>query len=132
MQDQNTETVNKVPLLGDIPLLGELFKRTQNTKTKTELLIFITPHVATAPEKLRKMSEEETDHTSIVGKAVYPGAFQEHLQGLEAGVAEPDPERQRVIQITPQSGRYGQQGARGGASGGIMMPGGGGGAGGGE
>jgi type IV pilus assembly protein PilQ len=35
--------VNKVPLLGDIPLLGNLFRSTQHVNNKTELLIFITP-----------------------------------------------------------------------------------------
>lgn len=38
-------TVNKVPLLGDIPLLGVLFRQTQNTNNKDELLIFVTPKI---------------------------------------------------------------------------------------
>ena len=43
-QDEHDE-VNKVPLLGDIPFLGNLFKNTVKTTAKTELLIFITPKV---------------------------------------------------------------------------------------
>ncbi|MGH8710502.1 MAG: type IV pilus secretin PilQ, partial [Burkholderiales bacterium] len=43
-QDQNT-TINKVPLLGDIPYLGVLFKNTSVRDNKTELLIFITPRI---------------------------------------------------------------------------------------
>jgi len=39
--------VNKVPLLGDVPYLGNLFKNTARTVTKTELLIFITPKIVT-------------------------------------------------------------------------------------
>ncbi|KIH75837.1 general secretion pathway protein D [Geoalkalibacter ferrihydriticus] len=39
------ETISKVPLLGDIPVLGWLFKRRGTTETKTNLLIFITPHI---------------------------------------------------------------------------------------
>ena len=35
----------KVPILGDIPLLGELFRLEKSTKTKTELYIVITPHI---------------------------------------------------------------------------------------
>jgi len=46
MEDKKTETVDKVPVLGDLPLVGALFRRTQIDKTKTELLIFLTPHVA--------------------------------------------------------------------------------------
>jgi type IV pilus assembly protein PilQ len=37
--------VAKVPLLGDIPYLGNLFKSTANTQQKTEMLIFITPRI---------------------------------------------------------------------------------------
>ena len=39
--------VNKVPLLGDIPYLGNLFKNTVKSNNKTELLVFITPKVVT-------------------------------------------------------------------------------------
>jgi type IV pilus assembly protein PilQ len=39
--------VNKVPLLGDVPYLGNLFKNTARTVSKTELLIFITPKIVT-------------------------------------------------------------------------------------
>jgi len=38
-------SVNKVPLLGDIPVLGHLFKTTGKERSKTELIIFITPRV---------------------------------------------------------------------------------------
>jgi len=37
--------VDKVPFFGNLPVLGHLFKRTNRTDEKTELLIFITPRV---------------------------------------------------------------------------------------
>ena len=37
--------VTKVPVLGDIPIFGFLFKNTTSTTSKTELLVFITPRV---------------------------------------------------------------------------------------
>ena len=44
--EQNDRTdVTKVPLLGDIPVLGWLFKNSTTTTSKTELLVFITPRV---------------------------------------------------------------------------------------
>ena len=44
--EQNDRTdVTKIPLLGDIPFLGWLFKNTTTTTAKTELLVFITPRV---------------------------------------------------------------------------------------
>ncbi|MFP4662174.1 MAG: LysM peptidoglycan-binding domain-containing protein [Halanaerobiales bacterium] len=39
------EQISKVPLLGDIPIIGELFKRTTMDNQRTEVIIFITPHV---------------------------------------------------------------------------------------
>ena len=44
IEDQLKDTVKKVPILGDIPLAGMLFERSIKEKTKTELLIFLTPH----------------------------------------------------------------------------------------
>ena len=41
------DEVNKVPLLGDVPVLGNLFKNKSKISNKTELLIFITPKVVT-------------------------------------------------------------------------------------
>jgi type IV pilus assembly protein PilQ len=44
-QETLQDTVTKIPLLGDIPLLGYLFKNTSRTKNKNELLIFLTPKI---------------------------------------------------------------------------------------
>nr|WP_229505674.1 type IV pilus secretin PilQ [Massilia genomosp. 1] len=44
-QQAETNNVTKVPLLGDLPVLGNLFKTTARTSTKTELLVFITPKI---------------------------------------------------------------------------------------
>lgn len=44
-QQSNTKSASKVPLLGDIPLLGALFRNDLTKATKRELLIFITPKI---------------------------------------------------------------------------------------
>ncbi len=46
-ETERRETINKVPLLGDIPGVGYLFRSTQNTQNKSELLIFVTPRILT-------------------------------------------------------------------------------------
>jgi type IV pilus assembly protein PilQ len=51
-QDEG-ETVNKVPLLGDVPVLGNLFKNKTRTSSKTELLIFLTPKVVSERATVR-------------------------------------------------------------------------------
>ena len=44
-QQNDSSNVSKVPLLGDLPVLGNLFKTTARSSTKTELLVFITPKI---------------------------------------------------------------------------------------
>ena len=51
MRDKETNTVNKVPLLGDIPVLGWLFKNTQKSVEKVNLLFFMTPKILASYEK---------------------------------------------------------------------------------
>ncbi len=46
-QQEDRTDVNKVPVLGDVPVLGNLFKNTVRSSNKTELLVFITPKVVT-------------------------------------------------------------------------------------
>src|SRR6185312_12137446 len=45
LQRTRRDTVTKVPLLGDIPILGNVFKTTSKTNNKDELLIFVTPKI---------------------------------------------------------------------------------------
>jgi type IV pilus assembly protein PilQ len=50
--DEN-ETAQKVPLLGDIPILGNLFKNNAKSTSKTEMLVFITPKILNEKAVLR-------------------------------------------------------------------------------
>lgn len=43
LDEKTNETISKVPLLGDIPVVGELFKASNTTKTKRNLMVFICP-----------------------------------------------------------------------------------------
>jgi type IV pilus assembly protein PilQ len=46
-QQTSTDDVAKVPLLGDLPVIGNLFKTSQTINEKRELLIFVTPKILT-------------------------------------------------------------------------------------
>jgi len=64
IQNRNTNNVSKVPLLGDIPLLGWLFKSNRDQKQKTNLLVFITPYIIDdfkGLEDLREKKQREFD-----------------------------------------------------------------------
>lgn len=43
MEDKGSDSIEKVPLLGDIPIIGELFKFTNRSKSKTNLMVFLRP-----------------------------------------------------------------------------------------
>ena len=58
MQENITRNVTKVPLLGDIPLLGYFFKYVSDKKTKTNLLIMLTPHIIQEPGVVSKALED--------------------------------------------------------------------------
>lgn len=45
LETERRETVKKVPLLGDVPIFGHLFKTTDRVNNKDELLIFVTPKI---------------------------------------------------------------------------------------
>jgi type IV pilus assembly protein PilQ len=50
IQEGESKTVNKVPLLGDIPVIGTVFRSTTSKKTKSEMVIMLTPKIITDNE----------------------------------------------------------------------------------
>ncbi len=58
MQENQSLGESKVPLLGDIPILGNLFKATSKTKDKTELLVLVTPTILTDPNDAVKITDQ--------------------------------------------------------------------------
>ena len=61
IKDDKTETVHKIPILGDIPLLGRLFRRTDTRLEKTELMVFITPHVVYTDVDADRVTAEQRE-----------------------------------------------------------------------
>ncbi len=69
MQKTDSTQVNKVPLLGDIPILGNAFKRTTKTSNKTELVIFMTPYIVEGTDKLESLSVDDVNRTDLPQQA---------------------------------------------------------------
>ncbi|MFO0827956.1 MAG: secretin N-terminal domain-containing protein [Phycisphaerales bacterium] len=65
IQDRFERTDRKIPLLGDIPLIGLLFQNKSEAATKTELLIVLTPHVVTTPEQIKDLSDKAIDKATL-------------------------------------------------------------------
>lgn len=98
MSEAKASSESKIPVLGDIPLLGNLFKRRTRLGNTTELLIFLTPHIVAAPTELAAVSDRERE------KTLQPGSFTEQElerfldtlpQKGEKGKAEPPPTNER-------------------------------------
>jgi general secretion pathway protein D len=106
MQDQKTENVSKIPLLGDIPLLGKLlFSYNTVSKTKTELLVFLSPHVAMEPDMLLGQSRNEVRGLKLLPGAIEPGAAQQQLNGMSRGsTTQPSVPLQLPPAIPPNNG----------------------------
>ena len=47
IKDQTTDFKKRVPFLGDIPIVGQIFSKKEGSKDKTDLMIFLTPHIIT-------------------------------------------------------------------------------------
>jgi general secretion pathway protein D len=83
IEDQVQDLQSKIPILGDIPIAGNLFKRTTKSKTKTELLIFLTPHVAKEPAALTPISEAERARSNLEGDKLTGELFRQHMDAME-------------------------------------------------
>jgi len=61
IEDKFTENKSKVPLLGDIPFLGALFRSESRTKTRTNLMVFLRPVVIRDTESANRLSLDRYD-----------------------------------------------------------------------
>jgi general secretion pathway protein D len=68
--NNNSSSDSKVPLLGDIPVLGALFRSSSKSDSKQELLIFLTPHVVPAPDGLAAMGAQELSRSQLITNSV--------------------------------------------------------------
>jgi type II secretory pathway component GspD/PulD (secretin) len=87
------DSVDKVPWLGDIPFLGWAFKRTEKRLRKTNLLIFLTPHIIRSEEDMEFMTvrkREEFERSS--GEMVHRSDVERHAEETE-----PSPIRRHLI-----------------------------------
>ncbi len=61
IRNSKSRTETYIPILGDIPLLGNLFKRYSVSDSKTNLLVFITPYIVTKQEKLDVLTDKKKE-----------------------------------------------------------------------
>lgn len=74
LSDDERRTIEKVPLLGDIPGLGALFRSRAKQRTKTNLMIFIRPTVLRTAEDSRRLAEQRYGYLRLQQGLQDPGA----------------------------------------------------------
>jgi general secretion pathway protein D len=87
--DRNSRT--KVPILGDIPILGRLFRSESKSTQRTELLVLITPYVLQTPQEARAETRRIHDSTGA-----------DSSRWFEKGFTDSDLARQKRIEV-PQA-----------------------------
>lgn len=74
IREDQIKQVNKVPFLGDIPLLGWFFRSTSDQKQRTNLLIFVTPHIIRDLKDAAAVKEALENRTAINATPAIPVA----------------------------------------------------------
>ena len=82
MQKEITTSIDKVPILGDIPLLGRAFRHTVKAETRSELLIFLTPYIIESDQMLREVTQNEANHATISRETLSPEDIKDSLDTL--------------------------------------------------
>lgn len=81
IQDSEEDTVSKVPFLGDIPLMGWLFKTKSKTRKKTNLMILLTPHIVKDATDLAEMTRIQRESFGDSAKKSEPVDVQKEISG---------------------------------------------------
>ncbi len=96
MQETEVDSIAKTPILGDIPILGWLFKHKSKIKKKTNLLIFITPHIIKESTQLAQITDKKYKEFSMKERHYIEG---ELLVKFKEGVSN-----EKALEIISQKG----------------------------
>lgn len=94
MDSSESKVISKIPLLGDIPILGEFFKHTSKSKDKSELIIVVTPYII----------EEEDNSQAEMSQPMrqwYEGEREADKTREKVDFQEPEPEPEVIIEDPP-------------------------------
>lgn len=81
IQDQDNDSVSKVPILGDIPGLGWLFKTTSKTRTKTNLMILLVPRIVKDNADLANITDAQRANFGNAAREAKPVNVQQGITG---------------------------------------------------
>jgi len=82
ISNEKIQTESKLPLLGDIPWMGALFRRRVNTDAKTELFIFLIPTVVRSPAEMASLTMSEAQKVEMQQTSFEQQELDRFLEGL--------------------------------------------------
>jgi general secretion pathway protein D len=83
IQEKRSESTQKVPCLGSLPLVGWAFRSVLKTKEKTNLIILITPHIVTSPDDIRTLTNLKRDEVNEITRQFHEESQQAIKRNLE-------------------------------------------------
>ncbi|MFP3870668.1 MAG: type II secretion system secretin GspD [Syntrophobacteria bacterium] len=89
LQEETKEETSKVPCLGNVPFLGWLFKAVDDSDRRTNLLVFLTPHIIASPDEAQEIYRKKARYMDKVRKE----AGQEDSAGTVPDAVTPDAEK---------------------------------------
>jgi general secretion pathway protein D len=116
-QNSLTDTKSKIPLLGDIPFLGWFFRTTRQTKSRKEVVVFLTPRVITKPSEGEDEARNRKAYLDTQGvwrsdwsssRLADPVSEKERKAVLQRGTETLEPPRHVLTrELAPLNERYG-------------------------
>ncbi|MEI6223298.1 MAG: type II secretion system secretin GspD [Deltaproteobacteria bacterium] len=118
VQDRNVTSVSKIPLLGDIPILGWAFRSTNIVKKKTNLLLLLTPYIIRDQSDFRRILErKQREHRELY--ELYYGKKPDYT--LAESSSRPGPLTRVRQQVTTENAKI-ENGGSGGVGEKTMKP----------
>lgn len=109
ISDEDVVTDFKIPILGDIPLLGRLFRSRSRSKRASELVIYITPHVFYGDERDNARWRALADSSGLRLSPLNPQeSLWERLWPFDEEPSEPEPGTTEDIDVTSPTGTQGE------------------------
>ena len=102
IQEDNSATVQRVPCVGAIPLVGEPFKNTSNTKVKTNLMVFLRPKVIKSADQIDRITNKKYFDIKELYEAPVEGGtilFPMQPKQMPADMTPPLPEKPAAAQV---------------------------------
>lgn len=92
MRESIGRSASRVPILGDLPLVGPLFRSTKSTRLKSELLLFLTPHVVRTVGETAEITESERSRLPDVPRSLRSVVGPEQPAPSPSALVPPEPQ----------------------------------------